>query len=116
MKPSQPIRVFPVFWEHPAVRGITLWGFRPGMWRSKQGANLVHKDGSARAAPLWLRGLYDASTGRRGDRAPLRRCHLVLLAAMRRRPGQGMTVNRARRRMSALDAPTCASYSPGSTA
>ena len=49
-------RVFPVFWEHPAVRGITLWGFRPGMWRSKQGANLVRKDGSERPALLWLRG------------------------------------------------------------
>ena len=22
-------KIFPVFWEHPAVRGITLWGYRP---------------------------------------------------------------------------------------
>jgi len=48
-------RVFPVFWEHPAVRGITLWGFRPGLWRSKQGANLVRDDGSERPALQWLR-------------------------------------------------------------
>lgn len=49
-------RVFPVFWEHPAVKGVTLWGFRPGMWRSKQRAYLVRKDGSERPAMAWLRG------------------------------------------------------------
>lgn len=48
-------RVFPVFWEHPAVKGITLWGFRPGMWREKEGANLIRKDGSERPALQWLR-------------------------------------------------------------
>jgi endo-1,4-beta-xylanase len=48
-------RIFPVFWEHPAVRGITLWGFRPGLWRSKEGANLVRADGSERPALEWLR-------------------------------------------------------------
>lgn len=49
-------RVFPVFWEHPAVRGITLWGFRPGLWRDEQGANLIREDGSERPALQWLRG------------------------------------------------------------
>lgn len=48
-------RVFPVFWEHPAVRGITLWGFRPGLWRDKEHANLVREDGSERPALRWLR-------------------------------------------------------------
>lgn len=48
-------RVFPVFWNHLAVRGITLWGFRPGLWRTKQGANLVREDGSERPALTWLR-------------------------------------------------------------
>jgi endo-1,4-beta-xylanase len=48
-------RVFPVFWEHPAVHGITLWGFRPGLWRTKEGANLVRADGSERPALQWLR-------------------------------------------------------------
>jgi endo-1,4-beta-xylanase len=48
-------RVFPVFWEHPGVRGITLWGFRPGLWRDKEGAYLVRKDGSERPALVWLR-------------------------------------------------------------
>ena len=48
-------RIFPVFWEHPAVRGITLWGFRPPLWRNAQGAYLVRKDGSERPALQWLR-------------------------------------------------------------
>lgn len=48
-------RVFPVFWQHPDVKGMTLWGFRPGLWRDKQGANLVRKDGSERPALGWLR-------------------------------------------------------------
>ena len=48
-------RVFPVFWEHPAVRGITLWGYRPGHWRSAQGAYLVLANGAERPAMLWLK-------------------------------------------------------------
>jgi len=48
-------RVFPVFWEHPDVAGITLWGFRPGLWREKQHANLIRNDGSERPALTWLR-------------------------------------------------------------
>ena len=48
-------RVFPVFWEHPGVHGVTLWGFRPGLWREKEGAFLVRADGSERPALKWLR-------------------------------------------------------------
>jgi endo-1,4-beta-xylanase len=47
-------RVFPVFWEHPAVKGITLWGFRPGHWRTAQGAYLVLDNGAERPAMKWL--------------------------------------------------------------
>jgi endo-1,4-beta-xylanase len=47
-------RIFPVFWEHPAVQGITLWGFRPGMWRTPQGAYLVLENGAERPAMKWL--------------------------------------------------------------
>lgn len=55
-------RVFPIFWEHPAVEGITLWGYRPGMWRTEQGAFLIEEDGSTeRPALIWLRD-YIAST------------------------------------------------------
>ncbi|PPU28268.1 MULTISPECIES: endo-1,4-beta-xylanase [unclassified Xanthomonas] len=56
-------RVFPVFWEHPAVRGITLWGFRPGLWRDKEAAYLVRGDGSERPAMTWLRDYVAAHPG-----------------------------------------------------
>ncbi|MEA5125846.1 endo-1,4-beta-xylanase [Xanthomonas floridensis] len=56
-------RVFPVFWEHPAVRGITLWGFRSGLWRDKEAAYLVRGDGSERPAMRWLRDYVAAHPG-----------------------------------------------------
>ncbi|WP_164891091.1 endo-1,4-beta-xylanase [Botryobacter ruber] len=58
---SEYQRIFPIFWEHPAVRGITLWGWRPGMWRTEQGAPLVYADGTERPALTWLRS-YVAAT------------------------------------------------------
>jgi endo-1,4-beta-xylanase len=48
-------RIFTTFWEHPAVKGVTLWGFRPGMWRTDQRAFLVNSDGTEREAMTWLR-------------------------------------------------------------
>lgn len=48
-------RIFSAFWEHPAVEGITLWGWRPGLWRHDQGAYLIDLDGSERPALIWLR-------------------------------------------------------------
>ena len=48
-------RVFPLFWQHPNVRGVTLWGYRVGHWRTNQGANLVNVDATERPAMLWLR-------------------------------------------------------------
>ncbi|OLH31462.1 endo-1,4-beta-xylanase [Xanthomonas oryzae] len=53
-------RFFPMFWEHPAVRGVNLWGFRHGMWRDNEGAYLINYDGSERPALTWLRS-YVAS-------------------------------------------------------
>jgi endo-1,4-beta-xylanase len=47
-------RLFPLLWEHPAVRGITFWGYRPGMWRTQQGAFLAHENGAERKALVWL--------------------------------------------------------------
>ncbi len=49
------MNLFSLFWEHPAIKGITLWGFRPGMWRSDAGAYLIDLDGNERPAMLWLR-------------------------------------------------------------
>ena len=48
-------RVFPMFWRHPAVKGVTLWGFRPGNWRAAEGACIVFNDGTERPAMQWLR-------------------------------------------------------------
>lgn len=48
-------RVFPLFWEHPAVQGITVWGYLPGHWRSNQGAYLAYSNGAERPALSWLR-------------------------------------------------------------
>ena len=45
--------VFPVFWEHPAVAGITLWGYVEGStW--KTGTGLLNADGTKRSAMVWL--------------------------------------------------------------
>lgn len=56
-------RVFPVFWEHPAVEGVTLWGWRRGLWRDAEGAYLVELDGTERFALSWLRGYIPVLLG-----------------------------------------------------
>lgn len=48
-------RLFKLFWEHPAVGGVTLWGFRNGMWRSEQKAYLLTPQGQERPALTWLK-------------------------------------------------------------
>ncbi|MBE7173380.1 MAG: endo-1,4-beta-xylanase [Williamsia sp.] len=48
-------RVFPLFWEHPAIKGVTVWGYRPGHWRTAQGAPLVYSNGAEKAAMVWLK-------------------------------------------------------------
>jgi hypothetical protein len=55
-------RIFPVFWEHPMVVGITLWGYRPGLWRDAQGAALIRADGSEKPAMQWLRTYLGPNT------------------------------------------------------
>jgi endo-1,4-beta-xylanase len=46
-------RLFPVLWEHPGVKGITLWGYLEGqMWQTT--CYLVNSDGTARPALDWL--------------------------------------------------------------
>jgi GH35 family endo-1,4-beta-xylanase len=46
-------RIFPVYWEHPAVAGITLWGYVEGeTWGS--GTGIINNDGSKKAAMVWL--------------------------------------------------------------
>lgn len=54
-------RVFPALWTHPAVKGITLWGYRPGHWRTAQGAYLANADNTERSALVWLRTYVQAT-------------------------------------------------------
>ncbi len=45
---------FPIFWKHPSVAGVTLWGYNQGhIWKAD--AYLVRSDGSERPALTWLR-------------------------------------------------------------
>ncbi len=45
---------FPLFWENPGVKGITLWGYVQGdMW--KVNAYLIRSNGTERPAMQWLR-------------------------------------------------------------
>lgn len=53
-------RIFPTFWEHPSIVGITLWGYRPGLWRNDEGAYLALADNTERPALAWLQN-YVAS-------------------------------------------------------
>lgn len=50
---------FPYFWEHPNVKGITLWGYLEGdMWRGE--AYLLEDDGiTERPALEWLRDYFN---------------------------------------------------------
>ncbi|HQG45138.1 MAG TPA: endo-1,4-beta-xylanase, partial [bacterium] len=46
-------KIFPVLWEHPGVKGITLWGYLEGqMWQTT--CYLVRADGTWRPAMQWL--------------------------------------------------------------
>ncbi|MEJ2627483.1 MAG: endo-1,4-beta-xylanase [bacterium] len=53
-------RIFPTLYEHPDVEGITLWGWRRGLWRDDQGAYLLNQDGTERPALVWLRDYLDS--------------------------------------------------------
>ncbi len=57
---TQYKRIFPLFWEHPGVEGITLWGWRRGLWRDEQGAYLISSNNVERPALIWLREYLDS--------------------------------------------------------
>lgn len=56
---TQYKRIFPALWEHPGVEGITLWGWRPGLWRNDQKAYLIESNNVERPALIWLREYLD---------------------------------------------------------
>ncbi|HYJ40184.1 MAG TPA: endo-1,4-beta-xylanase [Steroidobacteraceae bacterium] len=46
-------KLFPIFWDHPGVAGVTHWGHQQGsMWRAN--AFLVRTDGTTRPAMDWV--------------------------------------------------------------
>ena len=46
-------KLFPIFWDHPGVAGVTHWGHLQGsMWRTN--AYLVRTDGTTRPAMDWV--------------------------------------------------------------
>lgn len=48
-------RIFPTFWEHPGVKGVTIWGYVRGFhWRNAQGDWLLYPNGGERPALQWL--------------------------------------------------------------
>jgi endo-1,4-beta-xylanase len=53
-------RIFPALYEHPYVKGITLWGWRPGLPRDAQGAFIINQAGIERSALVWLREYLDS--------------------------------------------------------
>jgi len=56
-------RIFPLFWEHPGVTGITLWGYIQGqLWVSN--AFLLRSNGTERPALQWLRNYLSAGKTR----------------------------------------------------
>lgn len=54
-------RIFPVFWEHPSVMGVTFWGWQRGMWRDEFDAYLMRSNGEERPALQWLRAYVDTA-------------------------------------------------------
>jgi endo-1,4-beta-xylanase len=47
---------FPIFWENPGVKGITLWGYiQNDVWNTHPDTYLLRTDGSERPALQWLR-------------------------------------------------------------
>ena len=69
-------KIVPVFWEHPGVEGITVWGWRqPNHWRNAQNAPIVLSNDTPKPAALWLynyvRGIAPVDHGRRrASRSP----------------------------------------------
>lgn len=55
-------RVFPVLWTHPAVQGITIWGYLQGQtWQST--AYLLRSNGTERPALTWLKSYVPSVPG-----------------------------------------------------
>jgi len=65
-------KYFPLLWEHPGVKGITLWGYQQGaIWQTD--AYLIRSDGTERPAMEWLWDyMTDSSVGKEAETSPSR--------------------------------------------
>ncbi|WP_373550052.1 endo-1,4-beta-xylanase [Haliscomenobacter sp.] len=60
---SEYQRIFDIYWNHPSVIGITLWGWRPGLWQNDAAAYLLDPcTGQERPALQWLNTAIRASS------------------------------------------------------
>jgi endo-1,4-beta-xylanase len=55
LQQSKMEALFPVFWNHPSVCGVTLWAIRQGQSTWKPNTYLIRSDGTDRPAMAWLR-------------------------------------------------------------
>lgn len=55
-------RIFPLLWTHPAVHGITLWGYRQGETWMKT-VHLKNSNGTDRPAFTWLKSYVPTAPG-----------------------------------------------------
>ena len=56
-------RIFPILWEHPGLKGITLWGYVQGqMWQPN--CFLLRSNGTETPAMQWLRNYLSAGKTR----------------------------------------------------
>ena len=63
-------QLFPAMWEHPAVEGITMWGYDQTCMNWHPDAHLQCSDGSERPALTWLRDYISTTGVRYRDEGP----------------------------------------------
>jgi endo-1,4-beta-xylanase len=64
-------QLFPAMWEHPAVEGITMWGYYQPVMGWHPDAHLLCSDGSERPALAWLRDYLSATAVHSGTDLPV---------------------------------------------
>jgi GH35 family endo-1,4-beta-xylanase len=58
---AQYKELFPVIWNHPSVKGVTLWGYIEGQtWRA--GTGIINSNGTERTAMTWLKSFVSGNT------------------------------------------------------